>query len=397
MAIYHLTLKTGSKIKGQRAVAKSNYIEREGKYKARDNDDLVLATGHKNLPKFANDKPVNFWKAADEFERSNARLFKELEFALPRELTLEQQKKLLDDFITDAFDNYHPMSYAIHAGKGENPHCHLVFTERFLDGHERTANQFFRRANKKTPEKGGALKADLSKKWWLLQTREKWAQQVNRALELHNQCDRVSHLSLEAQGIKRPPQMHRGVKVHNAMLAERQSSALEERIDRVGVREALIQNFEQIEKLESQLAGLEALQKNQFQNQPQKKGSDLMNFDLTSAKKAQRHKKAATNTMQIKEFPSIPRGAQGENLMRSIQAVVEAVERNEQPNANVLSYNLQYSTIESKRSQTLLNEFLNVAIERLGKIKTTLSESLSTAFKNKLNQPFRTQGLGRTR
>lgn len=397
MAIYHLTLKTGSKSKGQSAVAKSNYIEREGKYKDRVNDDLVLATGHKNLPKFANDKPVNFWNAADEFERSNARLFKELEFALPRELTLDQQQKLLDDFIADAFENDHPMSYAIHAGKGENPHCHLVFTERFLDGHERTADQFFRRANKKTPENGGALKADLSKKWWLLQTREKWAQQVNRALELHNQPDRVSHLSLEAQGIERPPQMHRGIKVHNAMIAERQSPALAERIDRVGVREALIQNFEQIERLESQLAGLESQQKTQLQNKQKTRAQPLANFDFTGGRKAQRHTKAVTNTGQRKEFPSIPRGSQGEKLMRSVQAAVEAVERNEQPNTNVLTYNLRHSTIELKRSQALVGEFLSIGIERLSKIKTKLSESLIDAFKKKLNHLDRSQGMDHSR
>lgn len=392
-----MTIKTGSKSMGHSAVAKSNYIERKGKYAARKNDDLVLATGHKNLPTFANDQPVNFWKAADEFERANARLFKELEFALPRELTLKQQQKLLDDFIADAFENDHPMSYAIHAGKGTNPHCHLVFTERFLDGHERTADQFFRRANKKMPENGGALKADLSKKWWLLQTREKWAQQINRAMEMHNLPDRVSHLSLEAQGIERPPQIHRGVKAHNAMLAGRKSSALASRIERVETREALIENFEQIEELESQLAGLEYQQKNQLQNQQKTRAQSLANFDFTGGRKAQRHTKTVTNKGQRKEFPSIPRGFQGEKLMRSVQAAVEAVERNEQPNTDVLSYNLQYSTIESKRSQTLLNEFLNVAIERLGKVKTILSESLSTAFKNKLNQSVRTQGPGGTR
>lgn len=397
MAIYHLTIKTGSRSKGQSAVAKSNYIERKGKYAKRENDDLVLATGHKNLPKFANNQPINFWKAADEFERANARLFKELEFALPIELTLEQQQKLIEDFIDDAFDKAHPMSYAIHAGKGGNPHCHLVFTERYLDGIERSPDQFFRRANKKKPENGGATKANLTKKSWLLQTREKWAQQINRAMEMHNQPDRVSHLSLEAQGIERPPQVHRGVKAHNAMIAERKSSALASRIERIEIREALIQNFEQIEELESQLAGLESQQKNQLQNQQKTRAQPLANFDFTGGRKAQRHTKIVTNKGQRKEFPSIPRGSQGENLMRSVQAAVEAVERNEQPNTDVLSYNLQYSTIESKRSQTLLNEFLNVAIERLGKVKTMLSESLSTAFKNKLNQSVRTQGPGRTR
>ena len=40
MAIYHLTVKTGSRYGGQSALAKSEYIEREGKY-AHQDDELA--------------------------------------------------------------------------------------------------------------------------------------------------------------------------------------------------------------------------------------------------------------------------------------------------------------------------------------------------------------------
>ena len=38
MAIFHLTVKTGSRLGGQSAMAKSDYIEREGKYERQDDE-----------------------------------------------------------------------------------------------------------------------------------------------------------------------------------------------------------------------------------------------------------------------------------------------------------------------------------------------------------------------
>lgn len=217
MAIYHLTLKTGSALKGQSALAKSNYIKREGKYLNRENDDQVLIKSDLFMPSWAK-TGADFWRAADKYERANARIFKELEFALPRELTLKQQMKLVNEFININFKHQHPMSAAIHAGKGSNPHCHLMFSERINDGNSRTEKSFFKRANRKDPQKGGALKADCSKKWWLNKTRENWAHCVNLSLEKINSLERVSHLSLEAQGIDRIPEIHYGAKLYHNYL-----------------------------------------------------------------------------------------------------------------------------------------------------------------------------------
>ena len=46
------------------------------------------------MPKFAEDNPQEFWRLSDIYERANARVCTEIEFALPRELTLEQQQKI---------------------------------------------------------------------------------------------------------------------------------------------------------------------------------------------------------------------------------------------------------------------------------------------------------------
>ena len=212
MAIYHLTAKTGSRSGGQSARAKADYIQREGKY-ARDMDEVLHAeSGH--MPEFV-ERPADYWDAADLYERANGRLFKEVEFALPVELTLDQQKALASEFaqhLTGA--ERLPYTLAIHAGGGENPHCHLMISERINDGIERPAAQWFKRYNGKTPEKGGAQKTEaLKPKAWLEQTREAWADHANRALERAGHDARIDHRTLEAQGIERLPGIHLGPNV----------------------------------------------------------------------------------------------------------------------------------------------------------------------------------------
>ncbi len=45
------------------------------------------------------DNPSHFWQAADQFERANGSTYRELEIALPRELTPEQRLELVQDFV----------------------------------------------------------------------------------------------------------------------------------------------------------------------------------------------------------------------------------------------------------------------------------------------------------
>ena len=79
---------------------------------------------------------------------------------------------------------------------GENPHCHLVISERSNDGVERTAETWFKRYNGKDPDRGGARKCPTSSKEWLQSTREAWAEHANRALERSGSSERIDHRSL---------------------------------------------------------------------------------------------------------------------------------------------------------------------------------------------------------
>jgi len=206
MAIYHLNFRRCSKSKGQSATAKYDYIHREDKYN-KNRDDLVYSQSG-NIPDFAKDNPKEFWKNADEFERSNARVCTEIEFALPRELNLEQQQELIDEFIKNNLDNEHhklAYSYAIHNDKdNHNPHCHLIFSERNIDGISRSPEQFFKRANSKDPSLGGAKKSEYAtKRDFVQEVRTSWRKSANEHLQKAGLNIAIDERTLQAQGIDR--------------------------------------------------------------------------------------------------------------------------------------------------------------------------------------------------
>ena len=195
MPIYHLSTSVGSRGGGQSAAAKDDYIEREGRYGGDRSEVAHIESGH--MPGWAEQDPHAYWEAADAGERANGRLFREVEFALPAELDEEERREVALEFAEFLTNRERlPYTLAIHRGGGENPHCHLVMSERSNDGLERTAETWFKRYNGKAPERGGARKVSTSSKEWLQGTREAWAEHANRALARAGSRERVDHRSL---------------------------------------------------------------------------------------------------------------------------------------------------------------------------------------------------------
>ena len=157
MAIYHMNVKIGRRVDKQSAFAAACYILRTGDYAAGYDEVLYSASGH--MPAFAAADPLRFWDAADDYERDNGRLFRSVEFALPVEADEERRRDLAVMFAHRlTAEEKLPFTLAIHAGKGHNPHCHLLINERSNDGVIRPAELWFRRHNGKEPGRGGAKK-----------------------------------------------------------------------------------------------------------------------------------------------------------------------------------------------------------------------------------------------
>lgn len=217
MASYHLTAKIGKKGK---AAAHAAYIAREGKYSDRDRYEDLEATASGNMPEWATHNAAHFWTAADEHERINGSVYREIEVALPREFTPSQRRELVQEFIEQEIGDKHAYQFAIHTPKAalekdDQPHAHIMYSERIRDGIARDPEQYFKRYNTKNPEKGGAKKFSGGKhknelKAELLSLRERWATMQNKHLEKHGHNDRVDHRSLKDQGIDREPEKHFG-------------------------------------------------------------------------------------------------------------------------------------------------------------------------------------------
>ena len=203
----HVNVKTGSRGTGQSAAAKYDYISRIGKYGAACQDEVVhLESG--SMPSFASSDARLYWAAADSHERSNGRLFRSLTAALPNSLDAAGRLDLARSFAAHVTGGELPYTLALHAGLSkkagvaDNPHLHLVFSERVNDGVARAAEQWFRRAAPKggDPAAGGARKSERTKpRAWLDETRQAWAAEMNLAFDRAGVADRVTSESHAAQ------------------------------------------------------------------------------------------------------------------------------------------------------------------------------------------------------
>ena len=191
------------------AASHAQYINREAAFKKRGG---CIATGH-HLPPWAEDNPRKFFEAADKYERSNGTRYKEIEFSLPNELNLEQQKEIIDRFLENHLKDFY-YAYAVHDKIGamsngqRHPHVHIMFSERKIDDRERINPRdpeiFFSTPDKRKPiEKRGCGKDE---KWngpkrnaYTCFMREDFAKIQNETLEKYGFDVRVDHRTLKAQ------------------------------------------------------------------------------------------------------------------------------------------------------------------------------------------------------
>ena len=112
MAIARLSVKVG---KAGKAAPHAEYIDRDEEKKKKE-EQAKTDLEHRdygNMPKWAEHNPINFWQAADLYERKNGSTYREYEIALPREMNAEQRLELVEDFIQSEIGSKYPYQFAI--------------------------------------------------------------------------------------------------------------------------------------------------------------------------------------------------------------------------------------------------------------------------------------------
>ena len=218
MAIARVQVKVGG---AGKAADHDSYISREEKYRNRlARGEALEAVESGNMPAWAEADPRQFWRAADLNERANGTTYREHELALPRELDRDQRAALVREWVAQELGDRHAYRWAIHRPKAadgqDQPHAHLMFSERQRDGIERGPAAYFKRYNAKSPEKGGARKGHgpnagktlsaAERKAELKDLRGRWESLVNDHLQRAGRSERIDMRSYAERGIDRAPE-----------------------------------------------------------------------------------------------------------------------------------------------------------------------------------------------
>lgn len=247
MAIYHCSIKIISRGKGRSAVACAAY---------RSGTKLTdLATGKmfdysnkpgvvfsevllpENAPAvFAVDRNI-LWDAVERKEiRSDARLAREVEVALPREFTRQEQIDTVREYIMKNFVREGMCAdWALHDKGDGNPHAHIMLTTRAFTRNGKWAEKSrtiykFDPNGQKIPlidpetgeQKVRVRKGKGVEKLWQTEKvpandwndrskaeewRAAWATECNRRLDRQHQID---HRSYARQAVEQEPTIHEG-------------------------------------------------------------------------------------------------------------------------------------------------------------------------------------------
>jgi ATP-dependent exoDNAse (exonuclease V) alpha subunit len=154
------------------------------------------------------------WNAAEAAEnRSNSRVAREYELALPHELNRGQRVELVRTFSKDISDRYGiAVDFAIHAphrsGDERSHHAHVLTTTRTIE-----AGGLGDKSEIEWSD-GNRRKAGLGPaKEEITAIRGRWETLTNEYLQAQGIEARIDHRSLEAQGIEREPTTHLGAAV----------------------------------------------------------------------------------------------------------------------------------------------------------------------------------------
>ena len=233
MAIFHMSFSNISAGKGRSAIASAAYRsgkklfdQKEGRsyFYARSVMPESFILTPKNAPEWASDREQLWNEVERKDRRANSRYAKEFNVALPVELSEDEQKELLTKYVQENFvDEGMVADVAIHRDHPDNPHAHVMLTNRPFnpDGTwglkskrenilDENGNKTYT-GNSRFPRSRKVWLVDWDKKEKINQWRHNWAVSVNQVLEQKNIPDRISEKSFIEQGIDDTPMQHEGI------------------------------------------------------------------------------------------------------------------------------------------------------------------------------------------
>lgn len=265
MAIYHLSVKIGSRSKGQSAVAASAY--RSGEKLTDKHTGIVSDYTRKggvvhsevvlcaNAPSEYADREV-LWNAVHEVEKAkDSRFWREFEAALPKELNRDEQIDTVREFAKSLAAQGMCVDWALHDKGDGNPHAHIMATVRSIKENGEWApksrkvydldddgNKIYQGKDKTGRRQYKNHKEDYNnwnEKERVEEWREQWAKCCNRRL---SERDHIDHRSYERQGIEQIPTVHEGY-VARQMVAKGKISERVQMNEEIRQNNTLIQQF----------------------------------------------------------------------------------------------------------------------------------------------------------
>ena len=161
-------------------------------------------------PEFADRSTL--WNSVEEIEKSStAQLAREIEVALPIELSRAEQLALVRAYVKDNFvDAGMCADCAIHDKGTGNPHAHILLTIRPI----KENGEWGAKCRKVYDLDGQGQRIPDTTDWNQRGNAEKWraawAAYTNRALEAAGRPERIDHRSYKRQGVDKIPTVHMG-------------------------------------------------------------------------------------------------------------------------------------------------------------------------------------------
>ncbi len=280
MAIYHCSIKIGSRANGQSAIAAAAY--RAGDKLKDEETGLISDYTRKggivfseislcaNAPAEYSDR-ATLWNSVHEIEKAkNSQLWREFEVALPKEFSRTEQIETVREYVKGLTEQGMCVDWSIHDKGDGNPHAHIMATMRSIteDGKwapksrkvydlDENGERIFQKVDKSGRKQYKNHKEDYNdwnKKERVEEWRAEWAACCNARLAEHDQID---HRSYERQGIEQEPTIHEGY-VARKIAAEGKPS---ERIlinEEIRERNSILRNIvEQLRQIEQQIRSVE--------------------------------------------------------------------------------------------------------------------------------------------